>query len=154
MGSSPFNTFGAELRASYNKYKAYTTMRTQRRNRVVDLFFNEMIRPKVKPILLTNAAAGRTWGFIYTYPKDLYVVLNEGFGKQSKSILQYSNRWIKDGYHIYELIHDNRFVQLMAQMEQELSDAYTVVRMYRTENIDNGGKFSGIWVEWKNTTNF
>ena len=154
MASSPFNTFGAELRASYNKYKAYCNLRNHRRQRVVELFFADRIRPNVKTVLLKSAEEGRTWGYVYTYPKDLYVVLHQGFGKQNKPFLQYSDRWVKDGYHIFELIHDHRFVQLMAQMEQELSDSMSVVRLYRTENIDNEGKFNGIWVEWTNTTLF
>jgi len=149
-----FNTFGAELRASYNQYKAYCNLRTVRRQRVIDLFFDQMIRPNVKNVLIKNAKEGRSWGYVYTYPKDLYVVLNQGFGKQSKPSLNYSEHWVKDGYHIFELIHDHRFVQLMAQIEQELSDAYTVVRIHRTESIDNEGKFNGVWVEWYNTTSF
>uniref|UniRef100_A0A6C0CU36 Uncharacterized protein n=1 Tax=viral metagenome TaxID=1070528 RepID=A0A6C0CU36_9ZZZZ len=153
--ASPFNTFGAELRASYNQYKAYCNVRTLRSQRVIDLFFAEMIRPNVKNVLLKNAKEGRSWGYVYTYPKDLYVVLNQGFGKQSKPVLTYSDHWVKDSYQIYELIHHNHhFVKLMAQVEEELSDAYTVVRIHRTESIDNEEKFNGVWVEWYNTTSF
>ena len=147
-------TFGAELRASYNQYKAYCNARTLRRQRVIDLFFNEKIRTNVKTVLIKNAKEGRSWGYVYTYPKDFYVVLNQEFGKQSKPSLQYSNHWVKDAYHIFELMNDHRFVQLMAQVEQELSDGYTVVRVHRTENIDNEEKFNGVWVEWYNTTSF
>lgn len=154
MASSPFNTFGAELRANYNQYKAYCNTRKLRRQRVIDLFFNERIRPNVKNILLQSSKEGRNWGYVYTYPKDLYVVLNQDFGKQSNTYLQYSNRWVKDSYHIIELINDHRFVQLMAQVEQELSDAYTVVRLHRTEDVDNENKYNGVWVEWYNTTSF
>lgn len=152
--TSPFNTFGAELRASYNQYKAYCNLRTQRRQRVIDLFFNERVRSNVKNVLIQNAKEGRFWGYVYTYPKDLYIVLNEEFGKQTKPFLQYSNRWMKDSYHIVELIYDHRFVQLMAQIEQELSDAHTVVRLRRAENINKENQFSGIWVEWFNITPF
>jgi len=152
--ASSFNTFGAELRASYNQYKAYCNLRTQRRQRVIDLFFNERVRSNVKNVLIQNAKEGRFWGYVYTYPKDLYIVLNQGFGQQYKPFLQYSNRWMKDSYHILELINDHHFVQLIAQVEQELSDAHTVVRLHRKENVNNEEKFNGIWVEWYNITPF
>lgn len=148
MASSPFNTLGQQLRASYNQYKAYCNLRRTRRHVVIDIFFNEMIRPNVKKVLIQNAKEGRSWGYVYTYPKNLYVVLKQEFGK--KSSIEYSEHWVKDAYHIFELIHDNRFVQMMTEIEEELSDTYTAIRMYRTENIDNEEKYNGIWVEWTN----
>jgi|APGre2960657444_1045066.scaffolds.fasta_scaffold31091_2 hypothetical protein len=142
--------FSERINAVYNKYKEYTNQRNQNRIEIATIFFNQFILPNVESTLIRHAGTGKKWGYVYTFPKNCYIMRDT----DALELVNISNGWRKGSFHIVEIIKETIFIQLKTSLEQHMSDDTTGVRIHFADEIDNEGLYSGFWAEWYSISPF
>ena len=136
--------FSQKIYSVYNKYKEITTQRANDRMDITTIFFNENIQKNVEDVLYHNAASGKKWGYVYTFPTKSYISRDS----DALELVNISPFWHKGSFHVFEIIKGDHFTHLKCALEQHLSDDTTAVRIYYADEIDNEGLYSGFWAEW------